>query len=154
MHLVIAGAGKDLPAYAQLIEQLSVQEHVHLVGVVRGSRKVQLYQHCLFFVCPSRREPFTAVNLEALAAGKPIVATAVGGTVEVVSDGDNGLLVPPEDPQALAARMLVLLKEPALRTMMGQRSAHRAQRYDYQVILPRYTAVFEEAMASYGDGRR
>jgi glycosyltransferase involved in cell wall biosynthesis len=150
VHLVVAGAGKDLPVYERLIAQLAIQERVHLVGIVRGSQKVQLYQHCLFFVCPSRREPFAAVNLEALAAGKPIVATAVGGNVEVVIEGGNGLLVPPEDPQALAARMLMLLQDPALRAMMGQESAHLAQRYDYQVTLPRYTAVFEEAIAGYG----
>jgi L-malate glycosyltransferase len=154
VHLVVAGAGQEFLTYARLIEQLSIQERVHLVGVVRGPQKVQLYQHCLFFVCPSRREPFAAVNLEALAAGKPIVATAVGGNVEVVVDGGNGWLVPPEDPHALAARMLVLLQDPALRVMMGQESAHLAQRYDYQVILPRYTAVFEEAMAGYGAGHR
>jgi glycosyltransferase involved in cell wall biosynthesis len=154
VHLVLAGSGKELRLYEQIIEQLSIREWVHLVGVVHGSQKVQLFQHCLFFVCPSRREPFASVNLEALAAGKPIVATAVGGNVEVVVDGGNGWLVPPEDPQALAARMLVLLKDPASRAIMGQQSAHLAQRYDYQVILPRYTAVFEEAIACYGDGRR
>jgi glycosyltransferase involved in cell wall biosynthesis len=154
VHLVLAGSGKELRLYEQIIEQLSIREWVHLVGVVHGSQKVQLLQHCLFFVCPSRREPFASVNLEALAAGKPIVATAVGGNVEVVVDGGNGWLVPPEDPQALAARMLVLLKDPASRAIMGQQSAHLAQRYDYQVILPRYTAVFEEAIACYGDGRR
>ena len=154
VHLVVAGSGKDLLVYERLIAQLSIQERVHLVGVVQGRQKVQLYQHCLFFVCPSRREPFALVNLEALAAGRPIVATAVGGNVEVVIEGGNGLLVPPDDPQALAARMLMLLKDPTLRAMMGQQSAHLAQRYDSHVIVPRYTSVFEEALAGYGDDHR
>jgi glycosyltransferase involved in cell wall biosynthesis len=127
---------------------------VHFVGMVQGDAKIRLYQHCLFFVCPSRREPFATVNLEASAAGKPIVATAVGGNVEVVIDGGNGFLVPPEDPQALAARMLRLLTDPALRAMMGGQSAHIARLYDWEVILPQYRMVFEEALVCGRNGRR
>jgi len=109
--------------------------------------KVSLYQHCRLFVCPSRREPFATVNLEALASGRPVVATAVGGNVEVVIDHGNGFLVPSEDPQALAMPMLTLLKDPDLTMKMGRESARLAQRYDWDVILPLYTAVFAEVMS-------
>jgi glycosyltransferase involved in cell wall biosynthesis len=115
--------------------------------------KRQLYQHCRFFVCPSRREPFATVNLEALAAGQPIVATAVGGNLEVVSEGENGFLVPPDDPEALATRMLTLLKDPALRATMGRVSSALARRYDWQMIIPAYRAVFEEALTQHRDQR-
>lgn len=153
-HLVIAGSGKEQPAYASFVGEHAMQNRVHFVGIVQGEAKIDLYQHCLFFVCPSRREPFATVNLEALAAGKPIVATAVGGNVEVVIEGENGFLVPPEDPQGLAARMLMLLEDPALRATLGRRSAHLARRYDWEVILPQYTSVFVEATAGARDGRR
>jgi glycosyltransferase involved in cell wall biosynthesis len=149
MHLVLAGAGRGLAAYTALVRQHHLQERVHFVGIVEGVAKRQLYQHCRFFVCPSRREPFATVNLEALAAGQPIVATAVGGNLEVVSEGENGFLVPPDDPEALATRMLTLLKDPALRATMGQVSSALARRYDWQVILPAYSAVFAEALAEH-----
>jgi L-malate glycosyltransferase len=154
IHLVMAGAGREQIAYTALVGALGLQTRVHFVGIVQGRYKVQLYRHCRFFVCPSRREPFATVNLEALAAGQPIVATAVGGNLEVVSEGGNGFLVPPDDPEALATRMLTLLKDPALRATMGHRSSDLARRYDWQVILPQYTAVFEEALACHGDSRR
>ena len=151
IHLVLAGAGKELTAYATLVGEQNMLGRVHFVGIVEGVVKIQLYQHCLFFVCPSRREPFATVNLEALAAGQPIVATAVGGNLEVVSEGRNGFLVPPDDPEALATRMLTLLKDPALRATMGHASSTLARRYDWQVILPAYRAVFEEALACHRD---
>jgi glycosyltransferase involved in cell wall biosynthesis len=147
VHLVIAGAGRELPAYSALVHNNGIQDRVHFVGVVQGVQKVQWYQHCLFFICPSRREPFATVNLEALAAGKPIVATAVGGNMEVVVQDGNGFLVPPDDPDALMRSMLRLLKDPALREAMGRRSARLAAGYDWRVILPQYTAVFAEAVA-------
>jgi glycosyltransferase involved in cell wall biosynthesis len=154
VHLVLAGAGKELSAYAAFVREHRLQGRVHFVGIVQGNAKAQLYQHCRFFVCPSRREPFATVNLEALAAGKPIVATAVGGNVEVVVEGENGFLVPPENPQALAARMLMLLLDPAARATMGRLSSDRGRDYDWQVILPQYLAAYEEAIARHPDKRR
>src|SRR5262245_30302122 len=151
IHLVLAGAGKELTAYTAVVGEHHMQDRVHFVGMVEGVVKIHLYQHCLFFVCPSRREPFATVNLEALAAGRPIVATAVGGNLEVVSEGGNGFLVPPDDPEALATSMLTLLKDPAQRATMGHVSSALARRYDWQVILPAYRAVFEEALTCHRD---
>ena len=154
VHLVLAGAGSELTAYTAVVGEHHMRDRVHFVGMVEGGVKIHLYQHCLFFICPSRREPFATVNLEALAAARPIVATAVGGNPEVVSEGGNGFLVPPDDPEALATRMLTLLKDPALRATMGQLSSDLARRYDWQVILPLYRAAFEEALACHRDQRR
>ena len=154
IHLVMAGAGQEWPAYTALVRAHDLRDRVHFVGIVEGGDKIQLYQHCLFFVNSSRREPFAVVNLEALAAGKPLVATAVGGNVEVVSEGGNGFLVPPDDPEALARRMLTLLQDPALRARMGRVSSDLARRYDWQVVLPQYTTVFEEALACHRARRR
>jgi len=70
---------------------------------VTGDRKVSLFRSAVCFVCPSRREPFANVLLEALASGLPAVATDVGGNREIVLAGESGLLVPPGDPAALAA---------------------------------------------------
>lgn len=151
LHLVIAGMGHELPAYRAFVHQAALQDRVHFVGVIHGAQKVRLYRHCRFFVCPSRREPFATVNLEALAAGKPIIATAVGGNVEVVGQGVNGLLVPPDEAEALAAAMRRLLCEPLLCEAMGQQSAQLAVRYDWGCVVPQYVAAFAEAAASHRD---
>jgi glycosyltransferase involved in cell wall biosynthesis len=145
LDLVIAGSGTELPVYTAFTQKAGLQARVHFVGVLHREHKVRLYQHCRFFVCPSRREPFATVNLEALAAGKPIVATAVGGNVEVVVDGVNGVLCPADEPEALATAMRRLLAEPALCAMMGQQSAQLARRYDWSCILPQYLAAYADA---------
>jgi len=147
LHLVLAGAGKNLPAYTAFVDSAALRDRVHFVGVVHGAHKVELYRHCRVFVCPSRREPFATVNLEALAAGKPIVATAVGGNVDVVVDGVNGLLVPPDEPEAIAVALRQLLRDPALCDAMGRQSAQLATKYDWACIVPQYVGVFAETAA-------
>jgi glycosyltransferase involved in cell wall biosynthesis len=77
------------------------------------------------FVLPSFTEGLPNVVLEASAAGVPVVATAVGGTPEVVADGETGSLVPPGDPAALAAKIDALLRDPALRSRMGDAGRKR-----------------------------
>ena len=95
VRLVIAGEGPERRAYDQLIRELGLEEAVSFVGVVSGQKKVELFKGCRLFICPSRREPFATVNLEAMAAGKPVVDTRVGGNPSLVEHERNGFLVPP-----------------------------------------------------------
>ena len=74
---------------------------------------IQLLTHALAFVCPSVYEPLGIVNLEAMACGTAVVASRVGGIPEVVDDGVTGLLVPPDDPAALAEALNALVRDPA-----------------------------------------
>ena len=73
---------------------------------------IQLLTHATVFACPSLYEPLGIVNLEAMACGTAVVASRVGGIPEVVSDGETGLLVPPDDPGALAGALNALLRRP------------------------------------------
>jgi glycosyltransferase involved in cell wall biosynthesis len=79
------------------------------------------------FVLASVDEGFGIVLLEAMASGKPVVATAVDGPPEIVEDGQSGLLVPPRDPEALAKALVDLLKDPQRRASMGNRGRERVQ---------------------------
>lgn len=79
------------------------------------------------FVLPSRSEGLGLVLVEAMAAGRPVVATRVGGIPEVVSDGETGLLVPPEDPVALAVAIRRILDDPDLAARMGRAGRSRAE---------------------------
>src|SRR5213079_402541 len=82
---------------------------------------IQLLTHATVFACPSLYEPLGIVNLEAMACGTAVAASRVGGIPEVVADGDTGLLVPPDDPAALAAALNTLVRDQDLAAAMGAR---------------------------------
>jgi glycosyltransferase involved in cell wall biosynthesis len=79
------------------------------------------------FVLPSHTEGLPLTVLEAMAAGKPVVGTTVGGIPEAVRHGETGLLVPPQEPGRLAEAVITLLKDPVLATSMGEAGRTRAQ---------------------------
>jgi glycosyltransferase involved in cell wall biosynthesis len=95
-------------------------------------------------VLPSRTEGMPNVALEASAAGLPVVATAVGGTPEVVADGESGFLVPPEQPHALAAKLLELLRAPELRLSFGDAGRKRMrERFTFDAQASAYLRLFD-----------
>jgi glycosyltransferase involved in cell wall biosynthesis len=83
---------------------------------------------CDVFCLPSRMEGMPLVVLEAMAQGKPVVATAVGGTGELVVDGETGVLVPPDDVDALAGALARLLSDSELARRMGEAGRARVER--------------------------
>ncbi len=98
------------------------------------------------FVLPSLWEGMPNVVLEAMAAGLPVVATAVGGTPEVVVDGVTGFLVPPRDPDALAEAITRLLRDPDLRRKMGQAGQKRIEQHFSIEETVRQTEALYEAL--------
>ena len=95
------------------------------------------------YILASLDEMFPVAVLEAMAAGKAIVATRVGGVPESVQEGQTGLLVPPENADALADAILKLLMNPKLRIEMGTRAREAAQNdFSVESQTPRLEAVF------------
>ena len=90
------------------------------VGFVGPSMLGPYFERAAVVVCPSRREGYGVVAREAMAYGRPVVASAVGGLCEAVEDGVTGLLVPPRDPVALRAALELLLADRALRDRLGE----------------------------------
>jgi glycosyltransferase involved in cell wall biosynthesis len=98
-------------------------------------------------VCPSRREGFGLACAEAMAHGRPVVATAVGGLAELVVDGETGILVEPGDPEALRAAIDRLLADPALRRKLGEAGRERIRDLcDWDNVVERTLAAYEDAL--------
>jgi starch synthase len=111
---------------------------------------VQLLSHATVFVCPSVYEPLGIVNLEAMACGTAVVASAVGGIPEVVVDGVTGLLVPLDDAfeSTLARQLSALLEDPAHAAAMGAAGRERAvEHFGWDAIARRTMAVYEQVLS-------
>jgi glycosyltransferase involved in cell wall biosynthesis len=113
--LLVAGDG-DERRYRELADALGVGAAVHWLGVVRDIQ--QVYELADALVLPSSYETFSLVTFEAAASGLAILATAVNGVRELISDGQNGFLITPE-PAVIAARLQALAADPALRARLG-----------------------------------
>lgn len=118
-RLVIAGEGPQRAEYEALIATLGLAGRVELAGWVDPAEIPATYRRFDVFVAPSRIEAFGVAVLEAAAAGLPAVVSSVGGLLEVVEDQVTGLTVPPEDPEALAAALDALIRDPERRRQMG-----------------------------------
>jgi len=125
-RFTLAGDGPlrlELEAQA---ERLGISKQVHFLGTVQDTP--ELLARCDLFVLPSLWEGMPLSLLEAMAAGRPAVATAVSGSAELILDEETGLLVPAGDPAALAAAMIRLLQDPEAAEAMGARARDRVRR--------------------------
>ena len=106
------------------------------------------------FVCPSVYEPFGLINLEAMACGTAVVASRVGGIPEVVVDGETGVLVPPGEPEALAAAVSALCGDPERAARFGAAGRRRVEaEFSWERIAERTLAVYRDAIADHESGR-
>ena len=141
-HLVMAGAGSLLESSRDLAARLGVADRVHFPGLCR--EVPELLAGGDVFVLSSAWEGMPMAVIEAMAAGLPVVATAVGGVPELVEDGITGVLVPAGDTGALAAALGGLARDPARRRSLGEAGAARAACFDTRTMLARYAALFEQ----------
>ena len=120
-HFLLAGDGAYRPNLEQTARDLGIESHVTFTGVVTDPLAGGLYA-ASDVVCQMSRweEVFGYVNAEAMASGKPLVGTRVGGIPEIIDDGKTGFLVERRDTAAMAARILDLLRDPDLRDAMGE----------------------------------
>jgi starch synthase len=170
-QVVLCAGAPDTPEIAAEMEQAVAAVQAQRPGViwvremVPREAVVQLYTHAAVFCCPSIYEPFGIINLEAMACGTPVVASAVGGIPEVVVDGETGILVPleqqaespfePLDPARfshdLASAINRLLRDPALRERMGQAGRRRVETlFTWSAIARRTAALYASLTSAHG----
>lgn len=136
VELRVAGRGKDAERLLELAAELGVGDRLRLEGPVSEARRLELFGGASALVMPSRFEGFGMVAAEAQAAGVPVVASTAGSLPEVV--GEAGVLVPPEDPEALAAALRSLLADPARRAELGRAARSHAARFGWDRVAERH----------------
>jgi 2-deoxystreptamine N-acetyl-D-glucosaminyltransferase/2-deoxystreptamine glucosyltransferase len=136
LNLVVAGDG---PLRSRVPDALGFVPHGELQP---------LYARAAVVVCPSRSEGFGLACAEAMAHGRAVIATRVGGLPDLVRDGETGLLVPPRDPTALRAAIDRLLADPALRRRLGDAArAHVADYCSWNRVTDATLELYERAVA-------
>jgi len=150
-QLVLCAGQPDTPELAAEVEGLVADLRAARSGVIwipemlPRREVIQLLSHATVFACPSLYEPLGIVNLEAMACGTAVVASAVGGIPEVVSDGETGLLVPPDDPAALAVALGALIADPARAAALGRAGRERAvAEFGWQAVAAQTAALYAE----------
>jgi glycosyltransferase involved in cell wall biosynthesis len=134
-----------------LARRLGVDDRAQLLGAVARSEVPALLRSADLVACVPWYEPFGIVPLEAMACGVPVVGSAVGGLLDTVQHGRTGLLVPPRDPQAVAAAAARLLGNTSLRAQMGAEAAARVrQDYTWSQVARATLEVYTRLVA---DGR-
>ena len=145
VDFVIVGDGPLRAVVEARVAELGLTGHVHLVGL---RRDVPDLMHAFdVFALTSLWEGLPRVLPQAMAAGLPIVATAVDGNAEAVTDGVNGFLTPPGDAPAMASAVLRLLEEPALGRRMGQAGQARTVEFDVRKMVDDIASLYKRLLS-------
>lgn len=151
-RLLVAGSGPMAEAWQALARATGVAERISWLGDVPDEDLPTLYHLADLFVLPASHtsEAFGLVQVEAMAAGLPVVCTELGtGTSYVNIHGETGLVVPPRDPQALAAAINTILADPDLRARLGEAGRRRAEReFNLPTMVERVLALYDELLAT------
>lgn len=129
VRLLVAGDGPERARLERQAGDLGLDGCVEFRGWVEPNTMSAFLNEATLLAVPSRSmEPFGNVAVEAMQMGRPVVATRLGGLAEVVADGETGFVVDPDDPAAMARRIVALLSDPATAERMGEAGRARAQR--------------------------
>jgi len=150
-RLVIVGAGQLETEYKQLVSQHGLTSWVIFAGNVPDDELPKYYASSNILALPSkdRSEGFGLTILEANATGKPAIGTTVGGIPSVIRDGYNGLLVPPNDPGALAEAIQKALSDDGLLKQMGKNGRVFAEQHDWSIVAEQTENVYKRALAAH-----
>lgn len=142
------GASLYVEELRSIIRRNNLESKIVFTGYVSNEDLRLLYNACSIVVVPSIwEEPCSASILEGMSSGKPVVATKIGGNVELLQEGKAGILVPPKDPHALAEGILYLLSEPRLMAFYGKYGRQRAvDLYSWEAIADRMLSVYEQVV--------
>jgi phosphatidylinositol alpha-mannosyltransferase len=149
---VVVGEGKDRESLRLLTEQALAR--VDMRGAVDNAEVPAYHAACEVFVASAvGQESFGIAIVEAMAAGLPVVASDIPGYREVVHDDVDGILVPPRDPEALAASLVRVLRGPELAKRLGEAGRERAITFDWRIVVDRLEELYDRAIETAGYDR-
>ncbi|MGQ4892559.1 MAG: glycosyltransferase family 4 protein [Candidatus Njordarchaeia archaeon] len=142
INLIITRPVSKNHIYQRLIQKYNIKDHVKLVGLLSREKYYQLLAASDILIMPSKKEAFGIVFLEAMALGKPIIATNLGGIPEVVEDKHNGYLCD-GSPEELARLIEFLYKNPKIRKKISRINPQRAKRFDWNAVANMYLNAYK-----------
>ncbi len=147
VELVIAGTGSEdyIHRLSDMVSRLQLRDKVRFVGHVPEDQKWHLLASCVGLVLPSIYEPFGIVLLEAMAQGKPVIATRPGGPEDIIEEGITGFLVRYGDVESLSSKMLTLLTD--VSHDMGRRGRERAKRYLWDRVAEEVSSLYDKLLS-------
>jgi glycosyltransferase involved in cell wall biosynthesis len=145
-QLLVIGRGELEVSLKEQVEQLAIGANVHFLGMRQDvPRLLSLLDVCIL---PSLSEGLSLALLEAMASGKPVVATRVGGNPELIDHGRTGFLVQPEDARDLAANLLKLLSDPETMQQFGRQAEERVrQHFSMKQMVDRYRGLYIRSLS-------
>lgn len=151
VKLIFAGRGHMDAQLKKAAKQMKISEDVIFTGFVEDSEKPLYYKAADIFCLPSTTlaESFGIVNLEAMAAGIPIVSSNLGGIPDIVKDGENGLLAKPYDIEMVAEKLIKLLKDDDMRVEMGQNGLKMVDNYTWDEVTAKTENIYKELIKNY-----
>jgi glycosyltransferase involved in cell wall biosynthesis len=146
VKLHIVGAGSALNYLKTLSIQKGIERDVVFWGQADYSSIPKFYKGADVCVFPTRLEAFGITILEAMASGKPVIASKVGGIPEIISDGKNGILIEPNDPEALSKAIVMVYQDNALMKRLSANALETAARYSWKNIAEKYLCLYKYLM--------
>jgi N-acetyl-alpha-D-glucosaminyl L-malate synthase BshA len=133
--LVIIGQGNQKGYLASLAKSFNLEDNIIFRGEIANNEVPRHLVASDVFVLPSLSESFGIANIEAMAAGLPVVATKVRGMAEIIKDGENGFLVEPKEPEQISEKIILLLENAALSDNISRNNRNKAKDYSWEMVV-------------------
>jgi len=149
VRLLVVGGGNLLESYKRQAIELGISDLVLFAGFIDDAILPEYYAACDFAVLPSKdsSEGFGLVLLEAMACGKAVIGSKAGGIVDVISSGENGILVPPLDAGRLSEAMILLFQNDILREKLAESGLEFARLHDWSLVAKRVEEIYNRIRA-------
>jgi glycosyltransferase involved in cell wall biosynthesis len=147
VKIVLTGIDQKFEEFQALSSKLKLGDRIRYLNYCDRPTMMNLFCHAEIYLCPFHRSPFSNANLEALAAGTPIVATAVEGNLEQIRDGEHGFLIPPGDAGAMAEKIAQILSDPILHRQMKEKAVIRSADFAWPEMVKKYEACYDRVMS-------
>lgn len=146
IRLIIVGEGNEKTSLQNMVQGLGLESIVTFLGAVPPESRIEYYAKGDIYVSPSFNEGMANFMLECLALGMPLIATDVGGTREIITEGENGFIIKTGDYNDIVEKLEFLIKNPEARKKMKQASRARAERMSWESVSNDYVELYKKTI--------